>query len=378
MRRIQLARGMVVLIALGVAGGCATVTRYAYTPDELRAELAGRIGPERAAALHIPFESTPEIDRLAARLTGPGQTPGTKVELLATALSNPSKLNLRYQYNETRSALETLEKGGGDCLSLTALFIAMGRSLGLEVYFVDARGIQEYAADGTMLVDRRHIVAGWGKPPTFTMIDFDKVNAGSVQYRVITDVQALARFLNNFGFERLKAGANAEAEQQFRTALALDPLFAAAHNNLALALARQGRDQEAEQSLRAALRHDASYSAALFNLVRLLERNGRKEEATAVSEAAAALRLRDPVWRLRLGLEALRDQRYDDAVTDLRAAAQLDPTMLHAWLALAEAYEGKGDRKRALRALDRALGFVPDLEFALQMKARLEQTTAIR
>jgi len=369
------------LVGLAAAAvGCATShPKYALKPDELRLELVRRLGAEKAARVQTPFEIDGDLAKLASKVVRGADSASLKIEALAIALGDPSQLDLHYQRDATLTARETLERRGGDCLSLTSLFIGMARSVGLNVYFIDARGVQEFTRDGDLYVDRRHIVAGYGAPPVFTMIDFDHVAAvPNVQYRILTDLQALARYFNNLGFYRLREGDNATAEEYFRDALRIDSTFAAAHNNLAVALSRTGRLEEAEREFEQALRADPSYSSAMLNLADLYRRTGRGDQAGELRRVAGALRMRDPIWRLQLGLDALRAGDAPRAIEELRAAAALDPSIMSAWLGLAQAYNAQGDPRRALKAIDRVLQFLPGDEQARQIRARILKENAPR
>lgn len=356
-----LPRAVPVLAAVvaAVVGSCASGRQIAYEPADLRAELRHRLGQERAATLVVPFEIGPELKRLAREVTAGATGNPAKLEQLALALGSPAELRLHYDAEVTAAAEETLRRGGGDCLSLTSLFIGMARSIGLPVFFVDARGVQDVTVEGDLVLDRRHVVAGYGPAPGFTVVDFERVSTGPAAYRVLTDIQALARFYNNLGYVALKERRDSEALAHFETALDLDRTYAAAHNNAAIALLRMGRTPKAEEHLILALRHEPNYAAALLNLAGVLERSGRIEQAETARAHAAAVRVRDPLWRMLQGQEALARGDAVTAVREFRVATKLDERLAGAWLGLAEAYAALGDRPRALQASERALRLAP-------------------
>ncbi len=367
------ARGLLLAAAvLATAGtGCATTSRVVYEPPALRAEIERRLGRERAAAVVVPFEIGPDLERLAHEVTRGVAGNPAKLEALALALSHPADLRLRYDASITATAEETLARGGGDCLSLTSVFVAMARSVGLPAFFVDARGVQQVSVEGNLVIDHRHVVAGYGPAPAITIVDFDRVGAGPAQYRALTDLQALARFYNNLGFVALRERRNERALDSFRLALELDPEYAAAHNNAAIALLRLGYQPKAMEHLLLALRHDPNYAAAMMNLAGILERDGRLEYAKSLRSMAASVRVRDPLWRVLQGQEALARGDAKAAAQNFEAAVRLDRRMLPAWLGLAEAEEALGNGSAALRALDRALKLAPQDEKARALRTRL-------
>jgi protein O-mannosyl-transferase len=90
------------------------------------------------------------------------------------------------------------------------------------------------------------------------------------------------RARQNLGESLDAAGRRAEAEREFRAAIAIDPSSVEAHKSLAVVLHKSGRLPEAEVEYREALRLDPRHVPALFNLADLLWRGGRRDEAAAL------------------------------------------------------------------------------------------------
>jgi len=78
----------------------------------------------------------------------------------------------------------------------------------------------------------------------------------------------------------------ARAEAMLERALALDPGYSDARNNLALLFARTGRDDEAEATLRASLAADPSDIPAMVNLAVFLR--DRRHNYTGTTRASTA------------------------------------------------------------------------------------------
>ncbi len=362
------------LVLAALVAGCATAPpKVTYTPEEMRAELVRRLGPERGLRLPIPFELDADVASAAKRFTGPGLTVRDRFEGLAVAMASPDGFGLQYDSELTGTVRETIERGRGDCLSLTSLFVGLARAAGLEAFFVDARGVQEFAVEGELFVDRRHIVAGYGKPPQFSIVDFDRVLAPHVQYRILTDVQALARFYNHMGYDELRAGNNDAAAEHFDAAVKLDDAFAPAHNNLALVLNRRGDHATAERHLQLALQRDPLYTAAMINLANVYQAMGRKQEADELRRESGRAKLRDPFSRLAAGLEAWKAGDFGAAARELEASVKLEPRIPIAWYRLAQCYEALGNRQKALDALERVLRSNPTFDGATQMRKRLTE-----
>ncbi len=63
----------------------------------------------------------------------------------------------------------------------------------------------------------------------------------------------------------------AEAGKEFRIALALNPVYTEAHNNLGYVLTIEGHYHEAEGEFREALKYTPDFESAQSNLQRVLE-----------------------------------------------------------------------------------------------------------
>ncbi|MBI5069536.1 MAG: tetratricopeptide repeat protein [Deltaproteobacteria bacterium] len=333
----------VLAVLLLAATGCATSVRLAYTPAELRDEVARR-GVPRAAAV-IPHEL--DESHLAWARALPDSTPGEadRVQAITEALFSPDGLGLRYQDGVSTTARETIEGHAGNCLGLASVFIGLARAAGLRAYYMDAsvRASETRQGADDVAVNSGHVTAVVQLNDKTVGLDFGRL--GPVRwYRVLDDVEALAHFYNNRGFERIqRAGADSAeawraAEPDFRLAVQVMPELGRAWNNLGLAAVRQGRQEEAIRAYRAAILRDPTLAAPWNNLGSL---------------------------HLHLG-------KLAEAEEDLMAAARLDPTASHIQYNLAVVRMERGDREGAARALRRALVLRADYPAARALLARLD------
>lgn len=93
----------------------------------------------------------------------------------------------------------------------------------------------------------------------------------------------------NLGESLDVAGRRAEAEREFRAAVAVDPSSVEAHKSLAVVLQKSGRLREAEEEYRVTLGLDPRHVPALFNLADILWRDGRRAEAADLYRRFLAL-----------------------------------------------------------------------------------------
>ncbi len=117
----------------------------------------------------------------------------------------------------------------------------------------------------------------------------------------------------------------AEARGEYAAALAIDPGFAGAHYNLGLSLLRSGRLDEAAAEFLAALKADPGHAAARNNLGLALAGSGRLPEAMEQYRLALNLDPDLPEAHLNLGNALFRLGRLEDAVGEYREALRLYP-----------------------------------------------------
>jgi Flp pilus assembly protein TadD len=192
--------------------------------------------------------------------------------------------------------------------------------------------------------------------------------------------------LNALGFSLFQQGKSTEAVVALEKALAIDPKHWKSHNNLALAsidlgelevaeahyrdslalkqqpaiyndlgfvLERQGLLDEAAGAYREAIKLDPGSASAHYNFGSLLARSGRFAEAE--SHLRRALRITPNTQTYTaLGICLWRLGRTDEAIANLRAATEADPTNAAAHQQLAEVFESVGRTDEARQETERA------------------------
>lgn len=369
----MLSKLRLIALTLPLLAACATPnTKVIYSPGELRTALEARLGAERSAAVQVPFTIGEEIRQFTA-----AEVPGVlgdrgKLEILARVFQDPRKLGLAYDRSRTLSAEELYRERRGDCLSMANLYIGMSREAGLETYFVEANQLGEYGQESGLTVEYRHICVGFGRGSTTTILDFDRLATGMVNYRALTDLQAMARFYNTRGYQMIRNEQLPQAVGYFETATLLDPDFAWAYNNLGVAALRMGDQERAESLYRTAIRKDVRYVAAYNNLAAILRRKGDEAEAARLEQVALRLRSNNPYPHLQRGLALLGQADPAGALSELRQAVAMDGSLVAARLGLAEAYLAVGQPDRALSQLERAIALDPTNAEAIALRDRIQ------
>lgn len=361
-RRIGHAATLILLLAPGPG---VRAEKVVFTPDELRQALALRLTPAEIRSLNIPFEATEEIRTLAAEVTRGAHGEQQKLAALLAYFRHQGYLE-RYDQTGTRTAAEVLRTGEGNCLSYANLFVAMARSVGLRAVYLDASEVvHELEKSGSVLVHVGHILVGVQSGPELTTVDFDGRRRKSGRYDVMSDLQAMAEFYSNLGYElswllRDEGGfASRRALGTFRLATRICPDFARSWNNLGVALGRAGKTRRAEAAYRRAIRADPGLAAPHANLGQSLFRRG--EIAGAVDAFTRAVRL-DPGnahYRYFLGKSLALAGRLERARLELESGIRIDPELFLLHMELAQVCMRLGDRHRAGAAARRVLELVP-------------------
>ena len=318
------------LMLASLAGeGCAIgARRLAYSPDQLREELARRIPRDEVV---IPFEISPEHARRAQALVASTPAASDKIRILLDALLGPRGFGLRYMVGVPGTAEQAFAHGGGDCLALASAFVGLARAAGLDASYMDASFRMqetEYLSEQTT-VKVGHITAFVRTSSDRYGLDFARM--GRVYwYEPIDDIEAVAHFHNNLGYILLEGGGQggtatgwADAEHQFDLATRVKPEFSRAWNNLGVARARLGRRAEARDAYRRAIALDREFPSPRLNLGVLLLEAGEVEAASEQLEAAARLDPSAPNVQYELGLARLRRGDRAGAVKALQKAVTL-------------------------------------------------------
>ncbi len=331
MPRSALARLGLALSVVGGAAGCVASLKLAYTPDELRAEVARRAPSLPPRDVLVPYELTPEWVERARQIVQPARSVEERVRLLAEALAEGGSLGVRYAADATTSAEEALRTSVGNCVALASLFIGLARSVGLTAHYIDAstRVHETRYGDDGMTVNAGHITAVVENGADVIGLDFERL--GRIRwYRTIDDVEALAHIYNNRGFDLIEDARErslpvdwAAAARQFLIATQVVPDFARAWNNLGIASAHLGRVQEAIQDYRTAIAKDPKLAAPYNNLGSLYLSTGNAGEALEALTAAAALEPTGPHIQYNLALARLRQGNREGAIEAARRAVEL-------------------------------------------------------
>ena len=271
-------------------------------------------------------------------------------------LYGEDQLNVRYDAASTLSATDTFEARAGNCLSMTSLFIAAARYLGLDAHFQTVAVDPAWDHQGNTMIRYEHIVAtgsaGGGRS---YVIDFlPEFVVGDMDAKIISDLEAHALFYNNLGAEAIVDGRVDESLVNFRRAIRLRPKFSSAWNNMGAAMRRTGQYELAEFSYLRALDQDYANYSALGNLVLLYRYTDRDGEAAQLKERVKHYHARNPYFNYFQVRAAIRKGHLKEARKHLKKAIRLKRNEPDFYIAMAEIHAAKGEEEEKLKMLDLA------------------------
>ncbi|MDP8234743.1 MAG: tetratricopeptide repeat protein [Candidatus Erginobacter occultus] len=134
-----------------------------------------------------------------------------------------------------------------------------------------------------------------------------------------------ARIRNNLAIQYYRAGRIDEAEEQFRKAIEIDPLYPEASNNLGHLYYARGRNEDARALYLRAIGINPRYAEAYCNLGVLCVTTGNPDEGLAHFQKAVELNPLDADAFFNLGLALRMKGREGEALSAFSRALRLDP-----------------------------------------------------
>lgn len=268
-------------------------------------------------------------DYVAAKVGGDPQA-RSRLRKLIGGMIDDGLLTLDYDPNLTYSAIETFQNRQGNCLSFSILFAALAREANLDATFQMVEIPPSFRADGEIVLLNNHInvrVKGIRRDINFAgdyVVDFNTAEYnGNYDTRKVDDNYAIALYFSNVAVESMQAGRSEQAFRYLKKGIETDPEIAGLWVNLGVLYSRNKRHDMAVQAYQQALSIQPSNKSALVNLASVLQHLGRAEDARRYSEKVAYYRNRNPYYHYYRAQTAYREQRFDDAMTDLAEAVKL-------------------------------------------------------
>ncbi len=356
------AAGAALLAAL-LAGGCATTGRpSAPSPgghgelSEIEALETTPLGRARDVADVDVLALTPEMKRFAKKYLTEFRDPYDRAQMLRYVITQAGLLGFQYDQAKTRSAVDAFRYRNGNCLTLSNLYVALGRYVGLDARYQDVSLGQSWTKTDDLYLLSRHInVKGRLAGGRSYVMDFIHIDTEYIHdAQVVSDEWAKAEYYNNIGADFLQAGNNSAALIYFKKAIVTDPRIDYIWSNLGTAYSRASEYVAAEAAFKKALELNDRNWSAINNLAVLYQKIGRLEEAEEQLAGIERFRLKNPYYRLALSERAYQAGDYKEAIAHLKRAVAMKPDEHEFYFALAKSYYRRGDRDKAESHFDKA------------------------
>ncbi len=269
-----------------------------------------------------------------------------------------------FQYQEdTYSAQETLDNGGGNCLSLTLLTTALAKLANVDVSYDVLAEAPTFSLENSVLISSGHmravVYSKADEKDDFVnrkriAIDYFDTTGMRFTRNVSTNYQ-VSLYYSNRAAEALLEDQEANAYAYALKAFEIDQTNDSALNTLSILLRRKGEDVSAEHIYQAAIAAELS-NAALFyrQYMSLLKRQERDRELASLTREYERIEKQHPYEFINTGHIALSARNYKLARQNFDKAIRLAPEIHQLYLLSAKSSLAMGDSLEARNTINQA------------------------
>lgn len=280
-----------------------------------------------------------------------------RMRRLLSAMVESGLMSLDYDDAKTKTARQTFHDRVGNCMSFTALFVALAREADLEVTFQTVEVPPIWYADSDLVILNNHVNAlvkqNFGSR---VVVDFNVTELkGDYETREVSDEYALALYYNNVAMDALRKG---DLEQSFRLlkkSIETYPDIAGNWANLGVIYSRSDEDDYAIAAYHKALDLDRKHRPSLTNLASIYQGRGDSERAEYHARQVRRYQDQNPYYHYYHALAAYNNGDLDTAEERLGRAIELKETEHKFYQLQGLIAERYGDRKTALESFEQAL-----------------------
>ena len=280
-----------------------------------------------------------------------------RMRRLLSAMIESGLMSLDYDDTKTKTARQTFHDRVGNCMSFTALFVALAREADLEVTFQTVEVPPIWYADSDLVILNNHVNAlvkrNFGSR---VVVDFNVTELkGDYETREVSDEYALALYYNNVAMDALRKG---DLEQSFRLlnkSIETFPDIAGNWANLGVIYSRSDEDDYAIAAYHKALDLDRKHRPSLTNLASIYQGRGDSERAEYHARQVRRYQDQNPYYHYYHALAAYNNGDLDTAEERLGRAIELKETEHKFYQLQGLIAERYGDRKTALESFEQAL-----------------------
>lgn len=323
--------------------------------------LAGLLLAGCLAAQENPFEAPPELQAFARKTTLHHTGVRPKLQALLEAVYRPQDqggLGMTYDNTYTRTVAEAWRDRKGNCLTMTAFYVAAAKAIEMKVQYAEALNTNRWRRVGPVVRFERHVVTLVQIPPAEDLVaDFLpqlRRRMGVYRVEVLPEKRMRALFYANRAVELLDVGDLDQALKLARTSIEVDPQLSVGWNIQGVVEKTSGQPEAAERSFRTALKLEPRDSTSLGNMETLLRETGRLEEAATLREQAQEIRKHDPYFNAFLAEESMAEGDLEEALNRINVAIKIQPHDPDFYLARARIHLLAGKTDAAMKAIQEA------------------------
>lgn len=315
-------RLLVTMCAWLALAGCASLPLDLEAPSA--ADLATVLSkPDVPVKDYDLLGVSPQMKTFVKRVVPWRSGDAHRLSVLFKALNHAGSMKIDYDAGANLSAADVFYQRRANCLSFSALFIALAREAGFRARFQEVEVPPQWALmDNDILVRYQHVNSIVRLPRNhFYVAEFQRDRFDmNMRRRAISDDRAFGLFYLNLGAEFLFANDIDAAQAYFVRALEFDPQLSIGWVNLAAVHRRMARDHLAEIAYRQALIIDRDNDLAMSRLAEIYADSGRTELALELRERARSTRDKNPYYHYALAQKAYRETRFESAQQHLQSA----------------------------------------------------------
>ena len=280
-----------------------------------------------------------------------------RMRRLLSAMIESGLMSLDYDDAKTKTARQTFHDRVGNCMSFTALFVALAREADLDVTFQTVEVPPIWYADSDLVILNNHVNAlvkqSFGSR---VVVDFNVTELkGDYETREVSDEYALALYYNNVAMDALRHGNLEKSFRLLKKSIETYPDIAGNWANLGVIYSRSGQDDYAIAAYHKALDLDSSHRPSLTNLASIYQSRGENERAEYYARQVRRYQDQNPYYHYYHALAAYNSGNLEAAEERLGRALDLKDTEHKFYQLQGLIAERHGDRKTALESFEHAL-----------------------
>lgn len=303
------------------------------------------------------FELDDEMRAFVAEHVDGSRAGRERMRRLLSAMIESGLMSLDYNDAKTKTARQTFHDRVGNCISFTALFVALAREAGLDVTFQTVEVPPIWYADSDLVILNNHVNAlikqNFGSR---VVVDFNVTDLkGDYATHEVSDEYALALYYNNVAMDALRKGDLERSFRLLKKSIETYPDIAGNWANLGVIYSRSNEDDYAIAAYMKALDLDDKHRPSLTNLASIYQGRGEYERADYFARQVRRYQDQNPYYHYYHALAAYNKGDLETAEQRLARAIELKDTEHKFFQLQGLIAERHGDRKMALESFEQAL-----------------------